>query len=125
MKLQIRKADTLFRKYLLGLRNYTCARCGRRYPEDGCRGLHVSHYWGRSRENTRYDLDNCDLLCFGCHQLWGHGDQRGEYTNYMTKKLGQKGYDLLQVRAYTYKKRDDKLDEVILRELLNEHRRRC
>jgi len=119
MKIKLRKTDTLFRKYLLKLRNYTCARCGGTYTEDNCRGLHVSHYYGRSRENTRYDIDNCDLLCYGCHQLWGHGDLREDYTEFMKKRLG-KNFDLLRVRAHTYKKRDDKLDEIIIRELLKE-----
>jgi hypothetical protein len=38
----------------------------------------------------------------------------------MRKKLGDTAFDLLDVRAHTYKKRDDKLDEIILKELLKE-----
>ena len=52
--------------------------------------------------------------------IWGHGDGRGDYVAFMKKRLGDKGYDLLQVRAYAYKKRDDKLDEIVIRELLKE-----
>ena len=38
----------------------------------------------------------------------------------MRKRLGDKGFDLLMVRAYTYKKRDDKLDEIVIKELLKQ-----
>lgn len=33
----------------------------------------------------------------------------------MVDKLGQAGYDLLMVRAHTYKKQDNKMDEFIIR----------
>ena len=38
----------------------------------------------------------------------------------MKRKLGDTGYDLLDVRAHTYKKRDDKLDEIVIKELLRQ-----
>ena len=38
----------------------------------------------------------------------------------MRKRLGDKGFDLLDVQAHTYKKRDDKMDEIVIRELLKE-----
>ena len=119
MKVKERKTDKLFRQYIRKRDNFTCQRCQREYP-DGGRGLHVSHYWGRARENTRFDPENCIALCYGCHMIWGHGDGRGDYVSFMKKRLGDKGYDLLQVRAYAYKKRDDKLDEIVIRELLKE-----
>ena len=120
MKTKLRKSDQLFRQYVLRIYDYTCARCKKEYPPDNCRGLHVSHYWGRGRENTRHDIENVCLLCYGCHLRWGHGDQREEYTGYMRERLGDKGFDLLELRAYTYKKRDDKLDEIIIKQLLKE-----
>jgi len=118
--MKLRKTDTLFRKFLLLRDEYTCQRCRRQYQPDNCRGLQVSHYWGRSRENTRFDEENCILLCWGCHQLWGHGDLRVAYESYMRAKLGEDGFDLLEARAYTYKKRDDKLDELAIKALLKE-----
>lgn len=119
-KVKLRKTDKNFREYALKVYGYTCARCGKVYPPDDCRGLHVSHYWGRGRENVRHDIENVCLLCFGCHLIWGHGDQRGEYMKYMIDRLGQKAYDLLQVRAYCYKRRDDAMDLIIIKELLKQ-----
>ena len=52
--------------------------------------------------------------------IWGHGDGRGDYIAFMRERLGDKGYDLLELRAHLYKKRDDKLDEIVIRELLKE-----
>jgi len=116
MKTKQRKTDIEFAKYIKKRDGFTCQRCRKPHPNGG-RGLHVSHYWGRSRENTRFDPENCIALCFGCHLLWGHGDQRGDYMKYMLDKLGQKGYDLLEVRAHTYKRRDDVLDMIGIKAL--------
>ena len=119
MRIKLRKTDTMFSKYIRQRDGFTCQRCGKVHPEGG-RGLHCSHYWGRGRENTRFDPEDCITLCYGCHRIWGHGDGRDEYANFMRKKLGDTAFDLLDVRAHTYKKRDDKLDEIILKELLKE-----
>ena len=118
--MRLRKTDGLFRKLVLKRDNFTCQRCGTTYPEDNCRGLHVSHYWGRGRENTRFDFDNCVCLCYGCHLIWGHGDGRPEYEAFMRHKLGQQRYDLLELRAHIHKGRDDKSDALIIREILRQ-----
>ncbi len=118
--MKLRKTDQLFRKYALKFYNYTCARCGKKYNEDSCQGLHVSHYWSRGHESVRFDIENVCLLCYGCHMLWGHGEERPQYTEYMLKRLGEERYNLLTIRAHMYKKRDDKMDELFLKELLCE-----
>ena len=112
MKIKLRKVDNDFRKYMRLLEDFTCQRCGKKYVFDGVavsnlRNLGVSHYYGRKRENTRFDIENCDLLCnFECHYLWEH-EERAKYTEFMIKKLGQEGFDLLTLRSQTYKERDD------------------
>lgn len=116
--MKLRKTDQLFRKYALKFYGYTCARCGKKYSEDDCRGLHVSHYWSRRHEATRFSLENTCLLCYSCHMRWGHGEERDQYKEYMLKRLSKEDYDRLEAEAHTYKKRDDKMDEIILKELL-------
>ena len=112
MKIHLRKTDKLFTEIMRKTQDFTCQRCGTKYVIDGVavrslQNLGVSHYWVRNRENTRFDLENCDLLCnLPCHRLW-EGEDREKYTEFMIKKLGQGGFDLLMVRAHTYKKRDD------------------
>lgn len=117
--LKLRKTDTLYTRYIRERDNYTCQKCRRPYPRDDCRNLGVSHLWGRDHENTRFDDENCVALCYwNCHRYWGHGEGCREYEAFMIDKLGHAGYDLLMVRAHTYKKQDDKMDEFIIRRKL-------
>ena len=70
---------------------------------------------------TRYDPDNVTLLCnLPCHRRW-EGEERGDYTEYMIERLGQKSFEDLQVRSRTYKKRDDKTTEAELKAKLRGH----
>ena len=117
MRIKLRKADRLFTQIQRFRFNYTCQKCGKKYSEHGSlRNLGVSHYYGRSRENTRYDDDNVTLLCnLPCHRKWG-GEERGDYTEYMIERLGQRGFEALTKRANTYKKRNDAEMEEILKE---------
>lgn len=119
MKIKLRKADQLYTKLTRFRFDYTCQKCGRKYIEGTpLYNLGVSHYYGRSRENTRYDDDNVTLLCnLPCHRKW-EGEERGDYTEYMIERLGQKGFEKLTKRANTYHKRDDKAMEAILKERL-------
>lgn len=117
MKIKIRKADVLFSKYIRQRDGWKCQACGKNYKENP-QGLHCSHYWGRGRENTRFDPENCIALCFYHHKLWGHGDERDNYTKYMVKRLGKQAFKKLKIRAYQYKKKDDKLILIWLTKLL-------
>ncbi len=118
MQIKLRKADIEFSKYIRNRDNWTCQACHKRYGQ-GAQGLQNSHFWGRGRENTRFDPDNCDSLCFHCHQYWG-GDGREEYIAFKKKQLGEKGYQSLKIRAFQYKKKDDKLALLFIRTLLDE-----
>ena len=120
MTIKLDPADTVFSKYIRTRDNWTCQRCGKRYSPP-TKSLHNSHYYGRSRENTRFDPDNCDSLCFGCHKIWGSDDKEG-YRNFKIKQLGQRGFDLLTIRANTYKKKDRKMALIVSRRLLEEQR---
>ena len=119
-KVKERSTDRAFREYILKRDEYTCQRCQRTYRQNDCGGLQVSHFWSRRHENTRFDPANCILLCFGCHMLWGHGDERQAYIDFMKKRLGEEGFQLLDARAHTYKKRDDRLDELGIKNLMLE-----
>lgn len=101
MKIKIRKADKEFSLYIRK-RDGKCIRCQK------TESLQNSHFWGRARENTRFDPDNCDTLCFRCHQYLG-GDGREEYIELKKRQLGEFNYNRLKLRAFTYKKKDDKL----------------
>ena len=118
-KVKIRRTDTLYTRYIRERDDYTCQRCRRSYSRDACRNLVVSHFWGRGRENTRFDDDNCVALCqLPCHQYWGHGEGRVEYQAWMGERLGRAGVDNLMLRAHIHKDKDDIIDEFIIRKKL-------
>ena len=118
-KIRIDKADTIFSQYIR-LRDKKCVRCGSEVRMK--KGLPVSHacshYWGRGKEGTRFEPDNCDTLCFGCHERWGHGDERDDYRAFKIKQLGEKRFKSLMIQAYQYKKKDRKMSLMIAKELL-------
>ena len=117
MKIKLRKTDKMFTQVQRFRFNYTCQKCGRQYSEEQpLYNLGVSHYYGRSRESTRFDNDNVTLLCnLPCHKKW-EGEERGDYTEYMITRLGQAGFEELTERANTYKKRNDAETEASLKE---------
>lgn len=104
-RVKLDKADTEFSLFIRERDLWTCRRCHTRYPP-GSRGLQNSHYYGRGKESVRFDPENCDALCSGCHMLWGHGDERDNYKAFKIKQLGENGFKILTLRAYTTGKKD-------------------
>lgn len=119
MKIKLDKADKIFSKFIRERADWKCEYCGKDY-RDNPQGLHCSHYWGRGREGTRFEPDNCAALCFYHHRLLGHGDARDEYKQMMIDRLGQKRFDELEVQARTYCKRDRKMSYLIAKGLLDD-----
>ena len=106
MNFRIRPADKLFSLYLREKRNRTCEYCGRRYGKNE-KGLTVSHFYGRKAESTRFDEENCQVLCWlPCHSNFEQNP--AEYDTWMQSRMTPQGYKLLVLRAHTYQKRDDK-----------------
>lgn len=120
VNIKIRKADVEFSKYIRHRANWRCEvpTCQKDYREN-TQGLHCSHYYGRGRENTRFDPDNCIALCYYHHSRWGHGDERDSYTEYMERRLGQQAFKKLKLRAFQFTKKDDKLALIYIKQLLD------
>jgi len=119
MRIKIDKADTVFSQYIR-LRDMKCKRCGS-IVELNDKGLPVSHqashYWSRGKESTRFDPENVDTLCFGCHQIWG-GDEREEYKKFKVNQLGEDGFKKLDFRAHQLVKKDRGMSLLIAKQLL-------
>ena len=113
-QIKIDKADQAFSLYIRERDDWTCQRCGSIFDPWGEKtgGLHNSHYFGRGREGTRFDPENCDALCYGCHRYWEKAD-REEYRAFKVRQLGENRFLSLTVRANTYKKKDRKLARII------------
>jgi hypothetical protein len=118
VNIKIRPADAKFSIFIRTRDGWCCVRCGKQYQSPTA-GLQNSHFWGRARENTRFDPDNCDALCFSCHQYWG-GDGREDYIEFKKKQLGEEGYKKLKLRAFAYRKKDDKLALIAIKQMMND-----
>lgn len=100
MALPAIKRNAKDRRYTAELKkrqNNTCQRCHKVYPPLH-RGLHCSHFFSRRRPQTRYFLENTDLLCYGCHMVW-QKEERAEYIKFKKKQLGEKRYNYLRQQA--------------------------
>ena len=117
--MRIDKADSTFSQYIRK-RDKRCMRCGSDVEFNG-EGMPISHqnshYYGRRMESVRYDPENCDTLCHGCHRYWEKED-REAYREFKVKQLGQRGFDLLMLRAHLYHKKDRKMELIKAKLLL-------
>lgn len=102
-------ADTAFSNYIRERDGWACRRCGKQYTQPTM-GLHCSHFMSRRHEGTRFDPENCDALCYGCHSYFGTHPY--EHREWQIKLKGEDVVDRLRVRANTYKKRDRKLEKI-------------
>ncbi len=93
-----KKADDIFSKWIRD-RDIFCFFCSN--PAKQC-----SHFWGRGNSATRYDPENCDGICGGCH-MRHEGNKQGLYRDKKIAQLGKKGYMELEKLARGTVKRKD------------------
>lgn len=104
-KLKIFPSDSIWSKYIRTRDNWTCQRCDKKYAPPTS-ALHCSHFWSRGAWSVRFDEDNCQALCYGCHSYLGGNPQ--EHREFILNKLGQKEFDALQKRRNTPLKSGEK-----------------
>ena len=94
MKIRIDPLDTLFSQYIrlrAIQRVHGCERCltwKADYKE-----LQCSHYHKRRKKSVRWDEQNCNGFCFGCHQYFE--ENRDEYIAWLQQHLGEREFDML------------------------------
>lgn len=114
-------ADTAFSNYIRERDNWTCQRCGKQYDKFNTsdrQGLHCSHFKGRGKEATRFLPENCDALCYGCHQYFT--SQPNEHVEWQVARKGQKVIDEIILLSNSYKKKDRKAEAAKWRAALTE-----
>lgn len=97
------KADQFFSKYIRE-RDKICFLC-RKNP-----ATQNSHFWGRANSATRYDPENCDGVCGGCH-MRHEGNKQGLYRTLKIEQLGKAAYDALEKRARSIYKRSEAIKD--------------
>lgn len=100
---KIDKADKVFSLYIRTRDNWTCQRCKTKYGPPTS-ALHCSHFMGRGKEATRFDEDNADALCYGCHRYFTA--HPAEHYLWQVETKGQDKVDDLILRSNKYHKKD-------------------
>lgn len=76
--------------------------------------LDCGHFHSRIHRNTRYDEDNCSIECHYCNRM--SADHLIKYQENLIKKIGQKRFDLLKVKASMTCKRTSFELELLIKE---------
>lgn len=114
MAIKIDPLDRLMSRYIRTNAGWKCERCGKQY-QPPTQSLHNSHYYGRRKQSVRFEPDNCDALCYGCHQVFGehredwtdrNGKRQMGYTSWKKEKLGEARFHHLTLQANTPRKPD-------------------
>ena len=113
-------ADDAFSKWIR-IRDRACRRCGSpvAFNSKGMPISHqASHFQGRRKENTRFDPQNVDCLCSGCHSYFTANP--GEHYEWQVLKKGKKLVDEVILRSNMYLKKDRKLQAIYWKQKLKE-----
>lgn len=95
----IKKLDGLFSHYIRHRDGWKCIRCGKQYHPP-TNALHNSHFWSRRYMGARYQEDNCDAICYGCHRFIESDKQKGSwYYEFKLKQLGEERFQMLEIKA--------------------------
>lgn len=106
-----KQADILWSEVIRLRDKYKC-----QHPGCSRAGVQAHHIFGRGYNNTRHDIQNGILLCKYHHKFWAHGKPE-EFRDFITKRLGEKTYEELKIRAYSLAKPDYKMAIVVLEEI--------
>lgn len=93
----MKKADIEFSQWLRTQKGYSCEMCGY-YEAPPTKKIQCSHYIGRSHKATRYDPDNCDVLCASCHHRMEDLKQY-DYRDWKIKKMGEEAHTKLRQKG--------------------------
>jgi len=106
-KIRIDSLDKLFSEIVRKRARGRCERCFKLKDR-----LECSHFFGRVKKSTRWDLENASGLCFWCHMHF-HAFPM-DHVEFFKKRLGEKRLLFLTLRANTPKKIDRTLKKIEL-----------
>ena len=109
MKIRLDKNDILFSKIIRERANGVCEYCGK------FDRLQCSHFHGRRKYSTRFDLDNACAVCFTCHIFLG--EHPNIHAEFFEKRLGSERYEQLNIRAQKIVKYDKEAVNKYLKQL--------
>lgn len=102
----VAKLDKVFSEYIrlrdskpYDFRYFKCISCGKIKPYDQC---DCGHFHSRTHMSTRFDPMNANGECRACNRF--SADHLLGYQKNLIAKIGQRNYDLLNIRAHETKK---------------------
>lgn len=113
MSIKLDQADIWFSKYVR-LSQGECQRCHSKVKlnDNGDPISHqASHFQGRRKEATRYDLENVDTMCSGCHRYFTAFPY--EHVQWQIATKGENKVNEIIIRSNTYVKKDRKMQALI------------
>ena len=96
-RIKITRLDQYFSLFIRTRDAFTCQRCRKPFAP-GAHGLDNSHYIGRANKRTRFDEENCDALCRGCHQFM-ETHKVTLYREWKIEQLGEERHQALLERS--------------------------
>lgn len=118
--MKISKYDKTFSDYIKLRDGYKCQRCHKQYEKGNARGLDCSHYMGRTNQATRYDEENAEALCMGCHSYFEDRKQTA-YRDWKIEQMGLEAVIAVEQRSRAIKKwkvgEKDELRKIYLRKI--------
>ena len=117
--MKIDKADSIFSQFIR-TRDKECRRCHSKVRfKDGKPISHqCSHFQGRRKEATRFDEENADTLCGGCHMYFTANP--AEHYMWQVKVKDQQTVDMIVLRSNQYHKKDRQLAYMYWKQRLKE-----
>ena len=115
MRIKTTKLDKLFSEYVRKRAKGICERCLK--PTE-FKKLQCSHFHGRRKKIVRWDPENACALDFYCHMHFTENPL--EHTEWFKKRLGERRFNALLVRARPGRKPDLELIALGLKKLLEE-----
>lgn len=94
----ITPADHFFSLCIRERADWKCEKCGTKY-ERGSRGIHCSHYFGRSYWAVRFEPLNAFSHCFACHRLMESNPDL--FQTWTTIVLGPDKLEIVREKAYS------------------------
>lgn len=111
MRIKITPEDRLFSLFIRSRAGWKCEleKCQRHYPPPTI-SLQCSHFHGRRKKSVRFDPENAAALCYAHHRNFTENPL--DHTEWFKKRLGEKAFDALTLRANSYGKPDTEMVKI-------------
>jgi len=121
MAVKITKHDKIFSLLIRERTAWVCESCSKYYPQSGENGqLQCSHYVTRGRAGTRYDPNNAQAHCAGCHFDFTH--YPGKHYKHYVEVFGEGMEELITLKSNQTCKRTKVDKEDLYKHMKEQHK---